>query len=134
MDASPQRGDREPPPLRARRDGWTADRQAAFLASLRTGAWVATAAAAAGMSRESAYRLRRNPRAAAFARDWAAIEAARTSRPDLYELLAKPGRDDATYAAPQSWLAEMQKRPDFTRWLMRRILVLSKPMPKRRVP
>lgn len=50
-----------------RHDGWTIDRQLDFLAALaRTGS-VTSAAASVGMSRESAYRLRRRPSAALFA-------------------------------------------------------------------
>jgi hypothetical protein len=60
-----------------RRDGWTAERQRRFLDTLwRTGS-VSAAAASAGMSRESAYRLRR--RKGEFAADWnRALESHRT--------------------------------------------------------
>jgi len=60
-----------------RRDGWTAERQRRFLDTLwRTGS-VSAAAASAGMSRESAYRLRR--RKGGFAADWnRALESHRT--------------------------------------------------------
>ena len=59
-----------PPAARVRRDGWTADRQMAFIRVLFAGGSVTRAAAAAGMSRESAYRLRARPGHAAFARAW----------------------------------------------------------------
>lgn len=64
-----------------RRDGWTGERQLAFLAILsRTGS-VAKAAAAVGMSRESAYRLRARPAGALFALQWDhAVKALRTRR------------------------------------------------------
>ena len=55
---------------KTRRDGWTADRQIAFLAALASTRSVATAAASAGISRESAYRLRRRPEGALFAALW----------------------------------------------------------------
>jgi hypothetical protein len=60
-----------PPALPStRRDGWTIRRQFAFLDALvRTGSVIA-AASAAGMSRESAYRLRRRASAALFAAAW----------------------------------------------------------------
>ncbi len=63
---------------RARHDGWSPDRQVAFLEALvRTGN-VRAAARYAGLSRESAYKLRRRPDARAFARAWdAAIIHAR---------------------------------------------------------
>jgi hypothetical protein len=43
---------------RIRRDGWTPERQLRFLDALASTRSVARAAAAAGMSREGAYRLR----------------------------------------------------------------------------
>lgn len=65
-----------PVPVRARRDGWTPDRQAAFLEALRACRSPTRAAAAVGMSREGAYALRRRPDAAAFAYAWdAALRA-----------------------------------------------------------
>jgi hypothetical protein len=45
-------------PGRSRRDGWSAERQLHFLDALVQTRSVTRAAAAAGMSRESAYRLR----------------------------------------------------------------------------
>jgi len=56
------------PPVR--RDGWTAERQLAFLHALARTRSVVRAAAAAGMSRESAYRLRTRPAGALFAAAW----------------------------------------------------------------
>lgn len=47
-----------------RRDGWTPERQLRFLDALAETRSIAKAAASAGMSRESAYRLRNR-------RDWA---------------------------------------------------------------
>ena len=59
-----------PVPVRARRDGWTPDRQARFIAQLVRTACVRTAAAAIGLTRESAYRLRRHPGAGSFRAAW----------------------------------------------------------------
>lgn len=59
-----------PTPQRFRHDGWTPRRQLAFLDTLARTRSVTRAAAAAGMSRESAYRLRRRPSAALFAAAW----------------------------------------------------------------
>ena len=58
------------PPTPTRRDGWTAERQLRFLDTLDRSRSVTTAARAAGMSRESAYRLRARPAAALFALLW----------------------------------------------------------------
>lgn len=57
-------------PGRCRRDGWTAERQVLFLAALANTRSVTVAARAAGMSRESAYRLRERASAALFAHLW----------------------------------------------------------------
>jgi hypothetical protein len=59
--------DRRP---KVRRDGWTAERQLRFLDALGRTRSVTKAARAAGMSRESAYRLRARPEAALFAAAW----------------------------------------------------------------
>jgi hypothetical protein len=53
-----------------RTDGWTAERQVAFLAALAGTRSVTSGARAAGMSRESAYRLRERPGGALFAHLW----------------------------------------------------------------
>jgi len=55
-----------------RHDGWTAERKALFLDALADHGNVLRACAAAGLSREAAYRLRR--RDALFARAWAAAQ------------------------------------------------------------
>lgn len=47
-----------PVPVRTRRDGWTAERQARCILLLAQGGCVRKAAQALGLSRESAYRLR----------------------------------------------------------------------------
>lgn len=56
--------------LRARTDGWTVERQCAFLGHLYLSGCIATAARAVGMSRMSAYRLRRRKCAQGFAHAW----------------------------------------------------------------
>ena len=53
-----------------RRDGWTAERQLRFLDALASTRSVIRAAAFAGMSRESAYRLRDRCEGALFAAMW----------------------------------------------------------------
>lgn len=85
-----------PVPARARRDGWTPERQRVFIAALARTGCVGRAAAAAGMSRESAYRLRRREGAARFAAAWDSILAARprgTTHPALvwHRLVKKAG-------------------------------------------
>ena len=55
---------------RIRSDGWTADRQLCFLDVLGRTRSVSEAAESAGMSRESAYRLRERREGALFAALW----------------------------------------------------------------
>ena len=69
-------------PRRPRHDGWTPERQAIFLSVLRLTGSVRKAAAAAGMSRNSAYALRRRASGQRFASAW-----------DL-ALMPKPLRED----------------------------------------
>lgn len=59
-----------PAPLRARVDGWTAERQRGFVEALAATRSVGRAAEAVGLSRASAYRLRGRPDAGAFAAAW----------------------------------------------------------------
>lgn len=67
-----------PVPITARHDGWTADRQRAFIAVLASHGGVAAAARAMGMTPQTARRLRTRPDAESFARAWdAAIEEGR---------------------------------------------------------
>lgn len=76
MNGAPEPGSDEddihftPVPVRARRDGWTAERQRAFIRALRRIASATTAARSVGMSRRSAYRLRERPGAESFAAAW----------------------------------------------------------------
>src|SRR5947209_3026705 len=56
--------------IKIRRDGWTAERQLRFLDALVASRSITKAAAAAGMSRESAYRLRDRREGALFALLW----------------------------------------------------------------
>jgi hypothetical protein len=59
-----------PVPVRERADGWTPDKQRAFIELLADTGSVSDAAIRIGMSRESAYRLRRRPDAEDFAEAW----------------------------------------------------------------
>ncbi len=55
---------------RPRTDGWTEEKQRRFIETLADTGLVSAAAKAVGMSRETAYRLRRSAHGAAFARAW----------------------------------------------------------------
>ncbi|MBB5687512.1 hypothetical protein [Sphingobium boeckii] len=68
-----------------RLDGWTEEKQRRFIETLADTGLVNVAAGAVGMSRESAYRLRRSAHGAAFARAW---DAARHHAGGLIEDIA----------------------------------------------
>jgi hypothetical protein len=59
-----------PVPTAARRDGWSPERQRAFIAALAEHGCIAVAARAVGMTPQTANRLRRRPGAEDFARAW----------------------------------------------------------------
>lgn len=72
-----------PVPLRYRHDGWVPDRQLAFIEALTESGCVDEAARAVGMSRNSAYALRRRHDAQAFRLAWdAALDHAITRLSD----------------------------------------------------
>lgn len=58
--------------LRARHDGWTAEKQIAFIEALAETGIVEDACRRVGMSDTSAYALRHRPRAASFRKAWEA--------------------------------------------------------------
>jgi len=60
----------QPVPVRPRHDGWTAERQTAFIEKLADCGSVSAAAKHVGMSRESARQLRRRPFGRAFRDAW----------------------------------------------------------------
>ncbi|MDQ3478920.1 MAG: hypothetical protein M3438_07165 [Pseudomonadota bacterium] len=78
----------QPAELRARHDGWTAEKQIAFIEALAETACVEQACRRVGMSDSAAYKLRRRPCGAAFRYAWDAaldyalhrLEAAAMSR------------------------------------------------------
>lgn len=73
-----------PVPMQARRDGWTAARQTGFIHRLAICGCVGTSARGVGMSRESAWRLRKRPGAGSFAAAW--DEAARWGSDHMSDL------------------------------------------------
>lgn len=81
-----------------RKDGWSPDKQRAFIEALADCGSVATAAQRVGMSESSAYRLRRAPEAGAFDRAWgAAIDAASKKLLDAAFERALVGTDEPVF-------------------------------------
>lgn len=74
-----------PPALRPQHNGWTQARQQRFLAHLAAHGSVSGAARSAGMTRQSAYWVRRQPHSRDFAAAW---EAALADRDHWIEDLA----------------------------------------------
>lgn len=70
-----------PVPVRPRRDGWTPERQGAFVAALAQSRCVVAAARAVGKSWQTAYRLRARPDATSFAAAWDRALAPDLDRP-----------------------------------------------------
>lgn len=75
-----------PVPLRARRNGWTPERQAHFLGHLAETGSVSAACARVGMSRNCAYKLRRRPDAESFAAAWDAALGAPVRKVTIEDL------------------------------------------------
>lgn len=81
-----------------RKDGWSPDKQRAFIEALADCGSVVTAAQRVGMSEASAYRLRRSPGAEAFDRAWsAAIDAASKKLLDAAFERALVGTDEPVF-------------------------------------
>ena len=70
----------EPVPVRRRRDGWTAERQRAFIQALAETGCVSEACAEVGITPRSAQRLALRPDAASFAQAWDAAQQAASRR------------------------------------------------------
>lgn len=70
MDQTQDQPQFTPATRRHRHDGWTPERQRAFIEALASCGCVAEAARAVGVSENSAYRLRRSPDADSFRMAW----------------------------------------------------------------
>ncbi|WP_121118024.1 hypothetical protein [Croceibacterium ferulae] len=109
-----------PVPLRARRDGWTPARQARFIAQLVKSACVRKAAQAIGLSRESAYRLRRHPAAGSFRAAWdTAISGKQQARWKFTQAEARDLAVDGPFhiALHRGQPCSIRRKPDDSRLL-----------------
>lgn len=87
------------PRLRARHDGWTAERQRGFIEALADTGSVRAAAHAVNMTPEGAYLLRRHPQAAGFRKAWEAALALGVQRlEDLAMERALHGQEVPVYS------------------------------------
>jgi hypothetical protein len=77
---------------RIRSDGWTAERQLRFLDALTSTRSIVKAAAFAGMSRESAYRLRNRSDGALIGALWDRILAPKPQRHEVHNQAPADGR------------------------------------------
>ncbi len=97
-------------PAKIRRDGWTPERQLRFLAALARTPSITKAAAYAGMSRESAYRLRARKDGALFAAAWDhALESHRRVNLDRPSRAASRSKYRGNPAKVTKWMK--RKRP-----------------------
>jgi hypothetical protein len=88
-----------------RRDGWTAKRQLAFLDELARSGRISIAARAAGMSRESAYRLRARDPGGLFAAAWdRALKKHALSKSESKMTVEVNGHKSVTLAASRKCL------------------------------
>jgi hypothetical protein len=89
-----------PVPLRARRDGWTPERQFGYVVALAEFGHGGRAAEAVGMSEQSACRLRRRPGAASFNRLCGAAWQLAKQRRAGERLDRLRGRDRRSFPSP----------------------------------
>jgi hypothetical protein len=87
-------------PVRRRRDGWTPERQFAFIAALALCRCVLEACRRVGMSAEAAYKLARRPDAQSFREAWRA--ALRGPKPQPPHASPPPRRGKAPVLSPSS--------------------------------
>ncbi len=117
---APRSPDFTPVPLaRQRHDGWSAARQGAFLDVLAATGTVDSAVRAVGMTRVSAYNLRKRPGAESFAAAWdRAISAGRAQMLD--HMMERAVNGVTTIRLRLGGMVDIENRPD--RGLMANIL------------
>ena len=105
-----------PVPVKRRADGWTPLRQCEFIGVLAETGSVAAAATFVGMTRETAYRLRRKRGAEEFARAWdTALQIAGVRRPGEAGILP-PVRYGGTLESPKVTPPDLWRRIVDGRW------------------
>ena len=106
----------------ARHDGWTADRQRRFIDHLALTGSVGEAAAIAGVSSRSAYRLRNKAGAESFARAWdAALSLAATRLAAIAFDRALHGRSERFYRDGELVMERKMPSDYLLTWLLSRL-------------
>jgi hypothetical protein len=112
----------DPAPSRKRRAGWTAERQRAFIDHLALTGCVGEAAAIAGVSSRSAYRLRDRAGADSFARAWdAALHLAATRLSAIMFDRAINGRVERFYRNGELVMERRVPSDHLLTWLLSRL-------------
>ncbi len=118
----PQAPDFEPAPTRNTQSGWTADRQRRFIDHLALTGSVGEAAAIAGVSSRSAYRLRNKAGAESFAMAWdAALSLAATRLAAIAFDRALHGRSERIYRDGELVMERKMPSDYLLTWLLSRL-------------
>ena len=120
--APPQVPDFDPVPTRNKHSGWTAERQRKFIEHLALTGSVGEAAAIAGVSSRSAYRLRNKAGAESFARAWdAALSLAATRLAAIAFDRALHGRSERFYRDGELVMERKMPSDYLLTWLLSRL-------------
>ena len=120
--APPQVDDFTPAPTRKRHAGWTAERQRKFIEHLSLTGSVGEAAAIAGVSSRSAYRLRNKAGAEGFARAWdSALSLAATRLAAIAFDRALHGRSERFYRDGELVMERKMPSDYLLTWLLSRL-------------
>jgi hypothetical protein len=110
------------PPTRNRHSGWTAERQRKFIEHLSLTGSVGEAAALAGVSSRSAYRLRNKAGAEDFARAWdAALSQSATRLAAIAFDRALHGRSERIYRDGELVMERKMPSDYLLTWLLARL-------------
>jgi hypothetical protein len=118
----PEVVDFTPAPTRKRHSGWTAERQRNFIDHLSLTGSVGEAAASAGVTSRSAYRLRNKAGAESFARAWdAALSLAATRLAAIAFDRALHGRSERFYKDGELVMERKMPSDYLLTWLLSRL-------------
>jgi len=114
--------DFDPAPTRKQKAGWTADKQRKFIEHLALTGSVGEAAAIAGVSSRSAYRLRNKAGAESFARAWdAALSLCATRLAAIAFDRALHGRSERFYRDGELVMERKMPSDYLLTWLLSRL-------------